>query len=90
MIEPIYPALGAVIRALRRNRGLSQQQLAGLLGILRPSLTEIENGNRRLQIHELLLLSEIFDMPLSALLSGTIEGEQGRAMAVKDTAWREY
>jgi len=89
MIEPIYASLGATIRAYRRSRGLSQKAVAEILGVHRVSLTMIENGNQRLHIHQLLQLSEIFEVSVPSLLSGNVEGEQGRA-AVKEQQWREY
>lgn len=91
MIEPIYTALGATVRALRRNRGMDQRQLADHLGYQRvSSISDLEHGRFRLQVHQLVQLAEIFEVSPQALLSGSVEGEQGRAMAVKDTAWREY
>jgi transcriptional regulator with XRE-family HTH domain len=76
VIEPIYASLGATIRALRRNRGLSQKAVAEILGIPRVSLTMIENGNQRLQVHQLLILAEIFETSVEALLSERFEERQ--------------
>jgi len=90
VVEPCYTQIGVAIRALRRSRGLSQQQLADALGILRSSLTEIENGHRRLHIHELLQLTELFEVPVQALLNGVVQEQQREAMVVEDVAWREW
>ena len=47
-IEAIFPSLhqGSAIRGLRLREGLTQEQLARLLGIKRTNLSEMENGKR--------------------------------------------
>lgn len=47
-IEQVFPGLhqGSAIRGLRPREGLTQEQLAGLLGIKRTNLSEMENGKR--------------------------------------------
>ena len=90
-IEPIYASLGATIRALRRSRGMTQQQIADRLGFYRfSSISDLENGKIRLHIHHLILLAEIFDVSPQALFSGSIEESQRETMEIKDEPWREY
>lgn len=89
MIEPIYPRLGATIRAYRRNRGLSQQSVAESIGILRLSLLETERGRRRLQIHELLQLADLFEVSVQSLLNGEVAERAERVEAI-DAEWREW
>src|SRR5512140_1078598 len=47
-LEEVFPDLhqGSAIRGLRLREGLTQEQLAGLLGVKRPNLSEMENGKR--------------------------------------------
>ena len=45
--------IGQRIIALRKKRQLSQEDLAKIIGISRPSLTQIELGKRSLNIMEL-------------------------------------
>lgn len=47
-IEEVFPDLhpGSAIRGLRLREGLTQEQLARLLGIKRTNLSEMENGKR--------------------------------------------
>jgi transcriptional regulator with XRE-family HTH domain len=44
----VFPDLhpGSAIRGLRLREGLTQEQLAGRLGIKRNNLSEMENGKR--------------------------------------------
>ncbi len=56
------------IREARRLAGLSQGQVAKMLGLQRPSVTEIEAGNRAVAAEELGKLAEIFDVSVAWLL----------------------
>ncbi|GMV71882.1 MAG: XRE family transcriptional regulator [Leptolyngbya sp. PLA2] len=56
------------IREARRLAGLSQGQVAKLLGLQRPSVTEMEAGNRAVAAEELSKLAEIFDVSVAWLL----------------------
>src|SRR5580765_2930820 len=56
------------IREARRMAGLSQGQVAKMLGLQRPSVTEIESGNRAVAAEELAKLAETFDVSVAWLL----------------------
>ena len=56
------------IRDARRLAGLSQGQVAKMLGLQRPSVTEIEAGNRAVAAEELAMLAEIFEVSVAWLL----------------------
>jgi len=56
------------IREARKLAGLSQRQVADMLGLHRPSVSEIEAGNRRVTSDELAKLAEIFDVSVAWLL----------------------
>jgi len=47
-LEEVFPDLhqGSAIRGLRLREGLTQEQLAHLLGVKRTNLSEMENGKR--------------------------------------------
>jgi DNA-binding XRE family transcriptional regulator len=48
LLEEVFPDLhpGSAIRGLRLREGLTQEQLAHLLGVKRNNLSEMENGKR--------------------------------------------
>jgi Zn-dependent peptidase ImmA (M78 family)/transcriptional regulator with XRE-family HTH domain len=50
--------LGRRFRKIRENHGFTQQDLAGLLGIPRPAVVQIEAGNRSLDSVELMKLAK--------------------------------
>jgi predicted transcriptional regulator/transcriptional regulator with XRE-family HTH domain len=59
--------LGAKIRALRREKGLTQAQLAARLGISPSYLNLIEHNRRALSAPLLIRLAELFDLDLRTL-----------------------
>ena len=60
--------IAARIREARRLAGLSQGQVAKILNLHRPSVSEIEAGNRKVSIEELQRLAEIFDVDVEYLI----------------------
>jgi transcriptional regulator with XRE-family HTH domain len=60
--------LGPRIKQIRGSLGLSQQALAEKLGVSRPSISQIENGDRRVCAEELKRLAGIFNLSVDALL----------------------
>jgi len=65
--------VGKRIREARKMAGLSQQQLATLLKLHRPTVSEIEAGNRRVAAEELSRLADILDVSVAWLLGESPE-----------------
>ena len=61
--------IGQRIAELRKMKGLSQKDLSKSVGISRPSLTQIENGNRNVDIMELQRLSIVLGFSLDEFMS---------------------
>jgi transcriptional regulator with XRE-family HTH domain len=61
-------SLGKRIRQIRESLGLNQQTLAERLGASRPSISQIESGQRKVSAEELRKLAEIFNLSVDALL----------------------
>ncbi len=61
--------LGEKIKALREGNDLSQEKTAELLGINRVSLSQIENGERKISAQELSKLAKILNVPTDNLLN---------------------
>jgi transcriptional regulator with XRE-family HTH domain len=51
-------AFGERVRKIREALGMTQERLAEILGISRPSVSQIENGKRRLSAEELLKMAK--------------------------------
>ena len=56
------------LKEARKLAGLSQGQVAKMLGLHRPSVSEMEAGNRRVSADELARLAEIYDVSVAWLL----------------------
>ena len=61
-------AMAVRVKEARKLAGLSQGQVAKMLGLHRPSVSEIETGNRRVSADELTRMAGIFDVSVSWLL----------------------
>lgn len=61
--------LGRRIAELRKRKGMSQEDLARDLNISRPSVTQIELGNRGIDTLELQKLSQILQFSLDKMMS---------------------
>ena len=59
------------IKKLRTDTGLSQEELARLIGISRPTLSQIELGERELKADEIQKLADIFEMPTSEFFTAS-------------------
>jgi transcriptional regulator with XRE-family HTH domain len=60
--------LGTKIKALRGELGVSQEQLAAKLGISRVTLSQIENGERKVTADDLRTLSRVLNVSSDQLL----------------------
>ncbi|MET7759722.1 helix-turn-helix transcriptional regulator [Streptomyces sp. NPDC005389] len=61
-------ALGDRMRELRTEAGLSQDQLADLIGMERRSVQRYESGERDPRYTELLLIADAFGVPVAELV----------------------
>lgn len=61
--------VGARVKGLRIKTGLSQQELANKMKISRVSLSQIENGERKVCAQEITELSKIFNISTDMLLN---------------------
>jgi transcriptional regulator with XRE-family HTH domain len=66
-------AIATRLREARKVAGLSQGQVAKLLAMHRPTISEIEAGNRRISAEELTKFAETYDVTASWLLGESAE-----------------
>lgn len=76
--------IGQRIARLRKVKGLSQEELAEKIGISRPSLTQLEQGNRKLDIMELQALAQQLAFSLDEFMSSDFNEEQQRSLDSSD------
>jgi transcriptional regulator with XRE-family HTH domain len=63
-------ALGARLRELREERGLSQRELGSRLGILQSKLSKYESGTHQPSLRTLVRLANLFAVSTDYLLTG--------------------
>jgi transcriptional regulator with XRE-family HTH domain len=63
----------ARLRAAREAAGLSQGQVAKLMNMHRPTISEMEAGNRRITADELAKLADLYDTKVGWLLGESPE-----------------
>ncbi|HTG32713.1 MAG TPA: helix-turn-helix transcriptional regulator [Thermoanaerobaculia bacterium] len=56
------------LKEARKMAGVSQGYVAKILGLHRPSISEIEAGNRRVSADELARLAEVYDVGVAWLV----------------------
>lgn len=66
-------AIAARLREARKAAGLSQGQVAKLLQMHRPTITEIEAGNRRVSAEELSTFASTYDVTVAWLVGDSAE-----------------
>jgi transcriptional regulator with XRE-family HTH domain len=71
-------ALAQRLREAREYVGLSQDEVAGALGISRPAVTNIESGTRKVEAIELERLSALYGRSVEALLTGEAPAKDDR------------
>lgn len=65
-----YIQIGSRIKSLRTQRGYTQADMAKLLNIPRSSYANYENNRREPTLQMIQKIANIFDVPISVLLTG--------------------
>ena len=79
--EPTDAVLARNIRTEREYLGLSQEEVATVLGIPRPAVSAIENGRRKVSSAELARLATLFGTSSDRLM-GAEPAEEGSVTAL--------
>jgi transcriptional regulator with XRE-family HTH domain len=67
-VDPLLRTIGLTIRALRRERGLSQEALAELARIDRSYMSSVERGLRNISVLNVARIAAALDVPVRDLL----------------------
>lgn len=78
-----YYEIGQQIRKYRKAHGLSQEQLAELVGISVPHMSHIETGNTKLSLPVFVALANALEVQTDDLLC---QPPSGRAIACQELA----
>ena len=64
-----YKKIGERLRKLRKYMGLTQEQVANILGLGRDAILRIEKGDRKIDLQELINFSKLYSIRLDELTS---------------------
>lgn len=64
-----YRAVIAALVRIRKEKRITQVQLATAMRVNQSFISKVERGERRLDIAELLHICELLDVPVSSLIS---------------------
>jgi transcriptional regulator with XRE-family HTH domain len=81
--SPEIPGLPARLQQSRDAAGLSQAQAARLLGIHRPTLSNIESGDRKVTAGELKQFADLYKVSTSWLLGEEVPLESRIKLAAR-------
>jgi transcriptional regulator with XRE-family HTH domain len=76
--DPLLIAFGAAVRAIRHERGWSQEDFADRVGLHRTYIGDVERGERNLGLINIARIATALDVPPSALLIATEAGSGNR------------
>lgn len=82
--EPWGRSLAQALREIRRARGLSAVQAAGLMGMDRRNYANFEAGRGRLNVGRILRFAEVTDSDPWAILAGVLLGMPRLAQEAAD------
>ena len=80
MISVDKNTVGQKVRELRKNANMTQQELAGLIGVKQSDLSRMENGEYRVSLSALVKILGVLDMSVSEFF-----GEE-QSLANEETA----
>ena len=66
------------LRTSRKMAGLSQAQVAKILSLHRPSISEMEAGRRKVSVEELAKLAKIYSVDIEWLAGSEPEAQHGK------------
>jgi len=87
-MDELRKKIASQLTIARKQAGLSQAQLAKLIGIHRPSITEIEAGRRKVSAEELAKYADICGVSVGWIIGESRDsagtGKDGIALAARE------
>jgi transcriptional regulator with XRE-family HTH domain len=67
-MSTIYKKLGERIKKLREGAGITQERVAEILGVSRPTISQMESGEGKISAEELIKIANLFNLSVQSLL----------------------
>lgn len=81
-----FKEIGKKLQLAREEAGLSQEQLANMLGCAQSTLSNYEKGKRRLYLTQLENIAEILDKPIEYFMESSAPSEPTSSVSDLNTA----
>lgn len=75
---------GEKLRTLRREKGLSQEELANMVGVSRQAMSKWESNQTQPELDKLILLSGIFDVTVDSMIKDDVPVKAAPAPVVQE------
>ena len=79
--------IGKTIKGIREEKGLTQQQIAGLIHMHRSNYSKVESGERELSIEAISKIAKYFEMTIDELVN--FDGKIPNEVTVEDKTLAE-
>ena len=76
------------LRGLRTKKGISQQQLADVLGVTQQSINKYENHNVEPDIATLIKIADFFDVTVDALIGHSKKATPQDNISLSASEWK--
>lgn len=80
-------SIGTTIKKMRREREITQEQLAEYLGISASAVSQLECDKSCPDVTQLPILANIFNVTTDEILSVDIQNNEARIKEISDKAW---
>lgn len=77
-----FKEIGRKLQMAREEAGLSQEQLATMLGCAQSTLSNYEKGKRRLYLTQLENIAEILDKPIEYFMESNTHSETAAVQSI--------
>ena len=77
------PGIGARLKNAREAAGLTQEQVAKMLGVPRPAISDMESESRKVSAGELKQLAEIYKVSVEWLTGEPVQENEKIKMAAR-------
>ena len=67
-VEPIYEAIGGLIRAVRSTKHETAAETAAAVGVTRQQFTKWEGGKTRIPLHQLFALADLWNVRIAMFI----------------------
>ncbi len=79
-LENFYSKLGENIKAARKKRGYSQDDLTKHVGLTRTSIVNIEKGRQHPPMHVIMNIASLFNVDINELLPSPTEKKKSEIL----------